>query len=240
MPAWICWCHCVVTHAWICWCHCACTTCVWWEQIHVYKYSDHHVPACTKLHWRGVERRNMRMSADCTIYIYICRHAHVSAFHASSVQLGTCWNVMITVLIHMNLLSPDACGTSTVTPTDPSMRRVYIYIYIYIYIYKYIYIRSASNGIERSISSRQYCNFRGSINRIIYIYIYTIYLTYKPVLPEKLIARLKFWKNYIYSQFVEKRSMYLKIRLTLFVLMTFTRTFKTKQLSNIGQLTPQL
>ena len=42
----------------------------------------------------------------------ICRHAHVSAFHASSVQLGTCWNVMITVLIHMNLLSPDACGTA--------------------------------------------------------------------------------------------------------------------------------
>ena len=25
-----------------------CTTCVWWEQIHVYKYGEHHVPACTK------------------------------------------------------------------------------------------------------------------------------------------------------------------------------------------------
>ena len=47
-----------------------------------------------------------------TLYRTICRHAHVSAFHASSVQLGTCWNVMITVLIHMNLLSPDACGTA--------------------------------------------------------------------------------------------------------------------------------
>ena len=53
---------------------------------------------------------NTEVKERNSIYIYstICRHAHVSAFHASSVQL---W-YMLERDDHMNLLSPDACGTA--------------------------------------------------------------------------------------------------------------------------------
>ena len=53
------------------------------------------------------------------IYIYICiyivQSADMRMFRRSTPRqcsFGTCWNVMMTVLIHMNLLSPDACGTA--------------------------------------------------------------------------------------------------------------------------------
>ena len=74
------------------------------------------------------------ISADNTHYIYIyiyiyiystiCRHAHVSAFHASSVQL---W-YMLERDDHRTYTHESALTRrmwySTVTPTDPDMRRV--------------------------------------------------------------------------------------------------------------------
>ena len=67
-------------------------------------------------------------SARACIYIYIystiCRHAHVSAFHASSVQL---W-YMLERDDHRTYTHESALTRrmwySTVTPTDPDMRRV--------------------------------------------------------------------------------------------------------------------
>ena len=53
-----------------------CTTCVWWEQIHVYKYGDHHVPACTKA---ALTRRGTP------------KHAHVCRLYYYAPSLRCCW-----------------------------------------------------------------------------------------------------------------------------------------------------